>query len=211
MCGIVGLRWLNRRDAQADTMIALADLLEHRGPDDRSSWVNGPAGFGHRRLSIIDVGGSQQPMASKSGRFTITFNGEILNYRELRKELNYPFQTGGDTETILALFETSNGVPDLSRLSGQFAFGVHDNVTGTITLVRDRLGIIPLYTLSNTEVFAFASEPKALLPLLSNGPRLNDEALADYLTFRSVPAPLTLYQDVNKFPCRHNHDGLTKR
>lgn len=198
MCGIVGVRWLDGREARADTMIALADLLEHRGPDDRSVWVDGPVGFGHRRLSIIDVGGSAQPMTSGSGRFTITFNGEILNYRQLRSRLDYPFRTDGDTETILALFETSGGAPDLARLAGQFAFCVYDHATDTMTLARDRLGILPLYTLSRPEVAAFASEPKALLPLLPDGPVLCEDALADYLTFRSVPPPGTLYQGIRK-------------
>ncbi len=150
----------------------------------------------HRRLSIIDVAGSPQPMSTPDDRFHLTFNGEILNYRELREQLDYPFQTGGDTEVVLALFARL-GVEGVKRLRGQFAFAVYDSLLGELWLVRDRLGILPLFYARTGDVLAFGSEIKALLPTLP-GSRIARPSLYAYLRQRAVPAPGTLVEGVVK-------------
>jgi asparagine synthase (glutamine-hydrolysing) len=97
MCGVAGIVRFDRRRVEPETLIAMTAQLVHRGPDDDGIWADGSVGFGHRRLSIIDLAGSPQPMASADGRLHVVFNGEILNYRELRRSLRYPFRTSGDT------------------------------------------------------------------------------------------------------------------
>ena len=116
MCGIAGIVRFDGKPVEAAILTAMTDQIVHRGPDDQGVWVDGPVGFGHRRLSIIDLAGSPQPMASADGRLHVVFNGEILNYRELRGRLRYPFRTSGDTETLLAAFnELGSWHPRSSR------------------------------------------------------------------------------------------------
>lgn len=176
----------------------MAAQLRHRGPDDFGVWTNGvDVAFGHTRLAIIDLGGSSQPMSSLDGQVTLVFNGEIFNYRALRQELaDYPFQTDGDTEVLLALYEKfgPNGV---ERLEGQFAYAIHDGRTNEIHLFRDRVGILPLYYYLDGKNFAFASEIKALLSLIPER-AVDEDSLHDYLTHRVVPAPNTLIRGVRK-------------
>lgn len=181
----------------------MAATLRHRGPDAMGIWLDGPVGMAHTRLSIIDLQGSQQPMAGAGGRLHLVFNGEILNYRELRDELSsYPFQTHGDTETLLAAYE-KYGPAGVDRLRGQFAYAIFDSATGETHVFRDRLGILPLYYYSDGNFFAFASEIKALLPVIK-GPSVDEDSLHDYLAHRSVPAPHTLIRGVCKLPPGHH-------
>jgi asparagine synthase (glutamine-hydrolysing) len=201
MCGIAGVLRFDGQPVDPALVAAMADQLEHRGPDDRGQWLESSVGLGHTRLSIIDPHGSPQPMESADGRFHITFNGEIFNYRELRSRLDYPFRTNGDTEVVLALF-TAYGVQALQHLRGQFAFAVYDRQTGGVTLARDRMGILPLvYSLDHASL-TFGSEVKALLPAIGE-PRLEETSLAHYLRRRAVPAPDTLYAGVRKLPPGH--------
>jgi asparagine synthase (glutamine-hydrolysing) len=202
MCGIVGVWHLDGRPVERSVLEQMASTLVHRGPDDEGYWCDGSVGFGHRRLSIIDLAGSQQPMTSSDGRFVLTFNGEILNYRELRSATRYPYRTTGDTEALLALI-TANGVGALERLSGQFAFGLFDKRDRVLTLARDRLGILPLYYTIRGRMVAFASEIKALLALLDDPPSVDEAQLGSYLTYRSVPAPATLFSGIRKLPAGH--------
>ncbi len=161
-------------------------------------WLDGPVGMTHTRLSIIDLQGSQQPMASTDLRQHLVFNGEILNYRELRRELSYPFRTQGDTEVLLATYK-KYGPAGVESLRGQFAFAVHDADTGETHLFRDRMGILPLYYYTGPNVFAFASEIKALLPVI-DGASVDEDSLHDYLAHRAVPSPHTLIKGVRKLP-----------
>ncbi|GLZ38312.1 asparagine synthase (glutamine-hydrolyzing) [Actinokineospora sp. NBRC 105648] len=201
MCGIAGVRRLDGAPVDPAVLVEMARRLHHRGPDDAGTWIDGSTGFAHTRLSIIDLGASQQPMRSHDGRKTIAFNGEILNYRQLRSHVDYPYRTGGDTETLLAVYE-KYGVDGVDKLRGQFAYALDDADTGELHLVRDRLGILPLYYYLDNEVFAFASEIKALFPAI--GDRQVDRAsLHDYLAHRSVPAPYTLIEGVRKVPQGH--------
>src|SRR6266550_4140252 len=181
MCGIAGLVGINPKDCMA----AMLQCLEHRGRDDEGVWTSDPidefgrrASLGHRRLSIIDTShAGHQPMLSPDGRFVVTLNGEIYNYRELREELRakgHSFRTQSDTEVLLAAW-AEWGAECLPRLNGMFAFALWDDRERVLSLVRDRVGIKPLYYYAgiansksevrnpNFEIFLFASEAKAIL------------------------------------------------
>lgn len=199
MCGIVGIRRFDGRPVEEGLLRAMAARLHHRGPDGDGFRVFGSTGFGHTRLSIIDLAGSPQPMTSASAPFHVTFNGEIFNYRERRDELlraGVPLRTHGDTEVLLETVRRE-GLRGLDRLNGQFAFASYDEATEQLLLARDRLGILPLYYAEGPGFVAFASEVKALLPALG-APQLDDEAVEDYLTYRSVPPGRTLFRGVKK-------------
>ncbi len=199
MCGIVGIRRTDGRPVDEALLRAMAKNLQHRGPDGDGFRVYGDVGFGHTRLSIIDLAGSPQPMSSASGPCHITFNGEIFNYQELREQLvrdGVPLRTHGDTEVLLETLR-QKGLRGLDRINGQFAFAFFDQQAGTLLLARDRLGILPLYYAEGPGFVAFASEIKALLPALGT-PQLDDDAVESYLTYRSVPPPTTLFRGVKK-------------
>jgi asparagine synthase (glutamine-hydrolysing) len=201
MCGIVGIRRLDGAPVDQRLLSTMASRLHHRGPDDSGFWTDGSTGFGHTRLSIIDLVASVQPMSTPDGRWHVTFNGEILNYREVRERLHYPFRTSGDTEVLLAAHDRL-GLSAVTGLRGQFAYGLWDAVEHELHLVRDRMGILPLYYYADDEVFAFASEIKALLPVVAK-PAVDHDSLHDYLAHRSVPAPFTLVEGVRKVPPGH--------
>ena len=177
----------------------MTGLIAHRGPDDARLLLGNGFAFGHRRLSIIDVAGSPQPMSSPDGRLHVCFNGEILNYRQLRREIAYDYQTSGDTEVLLAAFDRL-GARSVDRLRGQFAYALYSEKSRELWLFRDRLGILPLYYYADDDMFAFASEIKALLPALPRQPAVDLASVADYMTRRSVPAPWTLFEGVRKVP-----------
>ena len=199
MCGIVGIRRFDGRPIDERLLRAMAAQLRHRGPDGDGFRSFGSVGFGHTRLSIIDLAGSPQPMSSANGPCHITFNGEIFNYQERRAALQQAgvtLRTHGDTEVLLETLRTE-GLRGLDRMNGQFAFGWHDTATDALLLARDRLGILPLYYAARGEFLVFASEIKALLPAL-DAPELDDEAVEAYLTYRSVPPPDTLFRGIKK-------------
>lgn len=199
MCGIVGIRRFDGGPVDEGLLRTMAAQLAHRGPDGDGFRVWGDVGFGHTRLSIIDVAGSPQPMTSASGPFHLTFNGEIFNYQERRDLLvrdGVPLRTLGDTEVLLETLRVV-GLRGLDRLNGQFAFGYFDERSRELLLARDRLGILPLYYAERPGFVVFASEVKALLPALE-APQLDDAAVEQYLTYRSVPPPGTLYRDIQK-------------
>lgn len=198
MCGIVGLRRFDGERADPRLLAAMTETLAHRGPDEQGLWCEGPVGLGHRRLRVIGLDTGHQPMTDPTGRFQLSFNGEILNFRELGRQLGLPRPTS-DTEVLLHAWGRW-GTSALPRLRGQFAFAVHDTVTAQTWLARDRTGILPLHYVLEPALLAFASEVKALLPALPAGPRLDASALPAYLTHRSVPAPRTLFQGVRKVP-----------
>ena len=199
MCGIVGIRYFKGRRAEEGLLRQMAAQLHHRGPDGDGFKVFGDVGFGHTRLSIIDLAGSPQPMTSASGPFHVTFNGEIFNYQSLRADLErdgVPLRTHGDTEVLLEIMRRE-GIKGLDRLNGQFAFAYYDETKETLIVARDRLGILPLYYHIGSDFFAFASEIKALLPAVGE-PVLDDAAVEEYLTYRSVPPPRTLFKGIRK-------------
>ncbi|RZS44673.1 asparagine synthase (glutamine-hydrolysing) [Herbihabitans rhizosphaerae] len=201
MCGIAGIRYFDGRHVDPESLSAMAKRLHHRGPDDLGCYADGAVGLAHTRLSIIDLGGSRQPMTGAVGAHHLVFNGEILNYRELRASTPYPYRTSGDTEVLLAMYERF-GAEGVTRLRGQFAYALHDDETGETHLVRDRLGILPLYYYADAGMIAFASEIKALLPVIPSS-TVDTDSLHDYLAHRSVPAPFTMITGVRKLPPGH--------
>lgn len=202
MCGIAGIRHFGGRPVDRTSLAAMGEVLRHRGPDASGLWVEGPIGLAHRRLAIIDLQHSQQPMHSADRRWSLVFNGEIFNYQELRRSLDYPFRTDGDTETVLAGV-AAHGLSFINRLVGQFALALVDRATGSTYLVRDRLGVLPLYYYLDGDRLAFGSEIKAVLAGLPHRPGPDLASLDDYLAARSVPAPHTLFEGVRKLPAAH--------
>jgi asparagine synthase (glutamine-hydrolysing) len=196
-------------------------LMLHRGPDGEGvrcfPSVEGsvPAALGHRRLSIIDpTPRGAQPMSYADGRYWITYNGELYNFKQLRKDLRrdgFDFVTETDTEVLLAMY-IRYGADMLDRLNGIFAFAIWDTHTQALFFARDRLGVKPLYYSNSDGVLAFASEVKALLPIIGH-PRMNTAALSEYLTFLWVPDPTTLFEGVMKLAPGHcatyDREGLT--
>jgi asparagine synthase (glutamine-hydrolysing) len=182
----------------------MVDPIVHRGPDDQGAWVDADRGigFGFRRLAIIDLSEhGHQPMRSPSGRFTVVFNGEVFNHGELRRELekaHYRFRGHSDTETILAAFEHWGIEAAVRRFVGMFAIAVWDAKGGTLSLIRDRLGIKPLFVFSRPGLVTFGSELKALLAGPEFDRSLNEEAIASYLRYLYVPAPESIFRHVRK-------------
>lgn len=199
MCGIVGYSGL----ATFPNMAAALSCIAHRGPDQSGYLVDEKAmiGLGHTRLSIIDLSDAgRQPMKSHCGRYSIVYNGEIYNYLELRKELEAQgrsFRSDSDTEVLLWLLATQ-GLECLPRLNGIFAFALCDHDTNKITLVRDRMGVKPLYVYVDNDCVCFSSELKALLALGANLGTTNIEALSRYLSFLWCPGTETPVNSVQR-------------
>lgn len=202
MCGISGILNLKRHKYQALThhLQVMSDLLTHRGPDGQGIWLDETqsVGFSHRRLTIIDLHHGAQPMED-SYRNVITYNGEIYNYIELRKELSgYPFRTNSDTEVILAAYKKW-GTDCVNHLRGMFAFAIWDDAKQRLFCARDRFGIKPFYFTQVGDTFFFASEVKALIPFLPEI-KTNLEALQDYLVFQFSLGTKTLFEGVHELP-----------
>jgi asparagine synthase (glutamine-hydrolysing) len=175
----------------------MCGVLRRRGPDDRGVWQGKRVGFAHTRLSIIDLSdGGHQPM--RTGHTSIVFNGEIYNYKELKKEVrSYSFQSESDTEVILALFE-QEGVRAFDRLRGMFAFALYDARDASLYLVRDRLGKKPLYWGFFDGTLLFGSELKALMQHSAFKKEIDPEAVRMYLTYECVPTPFSIFKGVRK-------------
>ncbi|MDH3380591.1 MAG: asparagine synthetase B, partial [Gammaproteobacteria bacterium] len=201
MCGINGIITLGGLGGDFRAAVkSMNDALAHRGPDDQGLFSEGGATLGHRRLSIIDLSAAgHQPMISVDGRFVLVFNGEIYNFRELRSQLDYPFKSNTDTEVLLAAWHAW-GAASIDRLLGMFAFAVWDRKQNEFHLVRDRLGIKPLYYYSDSERLVFSSELRAILASGSVSARLNRNALADYLRYQTVHHPDTMVEGVRLLP-----------
>jgi asparagine synthase (glutamine-hydrolysing) len=210
MCGIIGALYFGRntRPLSDDLVVGMRDTMRHRGPDDAGNWINPRRNLAlaHRRLSIVDLSvDGRQPMSNETGTVWITFNGEIYNHADLRTELatrGHRFRSRSDTEVIVHLYEElDDGCVD--RLDGMFAFGLWDESRSRLVLARDRLGVKPLYYTRQQGMLLFASEIKALVahPLVSRD--IDTEALYHYLTFRTVPAPMTMFAGIHKLPAGH--------
>jgi len=203
MCGIAG--WIDfEQPINKDVLNSMCNILVHRGPDGGDTWIekNGKVGFAHRRLSIIDLSDTAgQPMTDSSGRVCIVFNGEIYNHKALRLELEKEgcvFRTShSDTECLLIGYLTWGVEKLLEKLIGMFAFVVYDRSQHKIIMCRDRVGIKPLYYARVPDGLIFASEIKALLVHPGLNGELNEDTLSTHLTFRSIPAPNTLFKHIH--------------
>ncbi|MGH7319872.1 MAG: asparagine synthase (glutamine-hydrolyzing) [Candidatus Rokuibacteriota bacterium] len=202
MCGIAGILRTDGGAADQALLRSMTDAIAHRGPDGDGFFHDGPVGFGHRRLAIIDLVTGDQPIATDDGSIVLVFNGEIYNFRELRGELQARgawFRTTSDTEVVLRAYETW-GVDCLTRLRGMFAFAIWDRPRRRLFLARDRAGIKPLVYAWDGQRLLFASEIKALLqdPRLPRD--LDWEALRDFLTLHYIPSPRTIFRAIRKLP-----------
>ncbi|OAF18841.1 asparagine synthase (glutamine-hydrolyzing) [Bradyrhizobium neotropicale] len=206
MCGIIGIAGSKAGRIDRQILGRMTDALAHRGPDGDGHWISedGRAGLGHRRLSIIDLSSAgAQPMISASGRYALTYNGEIYNYRDLRRELEakgHHFNGHSDTEVVVAGFEHWGIDETLSRCAGMFALAVWDGRERTLVLARDRLGIKPLYYSVVNGTLVFASELRPIVVQRGELPPISLPALSEFLRLGYVPAPFSIFEGVYKLP-----------
>jgi asparagine synthase (glutamine-hydrolysing) len=201
MCGICGIfEFESTGKVTRDLVHNMNESISHRGPDDEGIYVDSWVGFGHRRLSIIDVAGGHQPIGNEDGRIQVLLNGEIYNYPELREELikkGHQFKTVSDTEAIVHLYE-EYGNDCFRRLRGMFAIAIWDSPSRKLVLARDRVGKKPLFYAVNRNRILFGSELKALLAAGDLTKAIDQQAVSDYFSLGYVPAPKTIYRDVRK-------------
>jgi asparagine synthase (glutamine-hydrolysing) len=206
MCGIAG--FVNGDAQPADRRIVeqMTARLAHRGPDGDGFFCDRNAALGHRRLSIIDLAGGAQPMSNEDGSIWVTYNGELYNEVELRKELEakgHRYRTVCDTESLVHLYE-EEGLDFVRRLNGMFALAIWEARRGRLVLARDRMGQKPLYYIELPGGgLAFGSEPKAVLAHPATGREIDRASLARYLFYEYVPAPHTIWRSMHKLPCGH--------
>lgn len=215
MCGITGLVNVGDKILLRD----MCNLLIHRGPDSEGFYEDNGIALGIRRLSIIDVEGGNQPIQNEDSNIWTVFNGEIYNYKEIKNDLilkGHKFRTNSDTETIVHAYE-EYGLDFVRYLRGMFAIAIWDGKKKRTILVRDRIGVKPLYYYIKDNQLLFASEMKVLLEYKEIKPTLNHTAISDYLTYLYIPAPNTIFNEIRKLmPAEmlvFNHDGTftTKR
>jgi len=206
MCGIAGI--IGAADdygIDPDTIRLMCQTLVHRGPDDEGLFVKNGAGLGMRRLSIIDLAGGHQPVFNEDGTIAVVFNGEIYNFRELRRELEdqgHHFRTQSDTEVIVHLYEDL-GTSCVQKLRGMFAFALFDWPRRRLLLARDRLGKKPLhYAYSGGRLF-FGSEIKAILTTAPELAAIDTQSLLQYFYFGYIPDPATAFSAIHKLPPGH--------
>lgn len=201
MCGINGILHLqSQKKVDRRILTKMRDSLEHRGPDDAGLFIENNIGFGHRRLSILDVSSAgHQPFFSDDQRYVLVYNGEIYNFKEFYPELKskgFDIRTSSDTEVLLKLYELY-GLKMLSRLNGMFAFAIWDKLEKKLVIARDRMGVKPLYYSFHNETFYFASEQKALftagVPL-----KIAQEGIEECIFNRFVAGANTLYENIHK-------------
>lgn len=207
MCAIVGLV-SPKGCIDRDVLQRMRDKMEHRGPDDAGLYLNKTrtVGLGHRRLSIIDLSShGHQPMTNEDESIWLTYNGEIYNFREIREQLleaGHTFKSDSDSEIIIHAYEEW-GVESVHRFRGMFAYAIWDEKQQQLFLVRDRLGIKPLFYSCQDNALSFASEIKALVTNPAISLSLDETAIYDFLTYRYIPTPKTIYQNIKKLPPGH--------
>ena len=204
MCGIAG--YWSEREYAPDVLERMTRVIAHRGPDAEGFHVAGRIRLGHRRLSIIDLAGSAQPLFNEDGAVVVVFNGEIYNFQELRRELaaaGHTLHTDGDTEVLVHAWEAW-GEGMLDRITGMFAFALWDERRQTLFLARDHLGVKPLYYYWDGSVLAFGSELKSLLEHPAVRRELDLSAIALYLECQYIPAPRSVYRHVKKLEAGHS-------
>src|SRR5438067_9078042 len=203
MCGIAG--YLAPSPVADDVLVRMTRRLAHRGPDEEGFHRAGGLGLGFRRLAVIDLALSHQPMSTPDGALTVVFNGEIYNFRELREELarrGCVFRTHGDTEVLLHAYR-EYGTAMLEKLRGMFAFALWDAARSRLFVARDHSGVKPLHYSWDGATFVFGSELKAVREHPAVGGALDLDALGLYLECQYIPSPKTVYRDVRKLECAH--------
>ena len=205
MCGICGIFHFSGQRVERDLLEKMTSALSHRGPDGSGTYVSERVALGHRRLSIIDLGGGAQPISNEDGALQIIFNGEIYNFIELRKELEdkgHIFKTRSDTEVIIHGYEEW-GVDCVNRFNGIFAFALWDSNRQQLFAARDHLGVKPFYYVVLGNRLLFASEIKSLLEDPECPREVDLKSLAQLFTLRFVPSPDTLFTRIKKLPPAH--------
>ncbi len=204
MCGIAGI--ISKQNILDKTHISnMISSLDHRGPDENGVYNYENVSLGHARLSIIDLDSGKQPMISSCNNFVLSFNGEIYNYKKLKKELKFKgldFSTNSDTEVVLKMFEYY-GVDFVKRLRGMFAFAIFDKKRKEIHIYRDQLGIKPMYYYQDESLFIFSSEIRSIkqIPCLNLNKSIS--AIDHYLWLSYIPAPLTIFKNIKKLEPGH--------
>ncbi len=205
MCGVAGIVDYNCKENSPLTVESMLRSIQYRGPDESGIYHSQFATLGNVRLSIIDIEGGQQPLSDHSGRFWIVFNGEIFNYKELRKNLEnkgHTFKTKSDTEVLVQLFSI-HGKKCLELLNGQFVFAIWDKLTEELFIARDRVGIRPLFYNINKGVFSLASEIKALFRQINLEREFCIESLAQVYTYWTTITPDTPFKGIYELPPGH--------
>ena len=204
MCGIAGIVGFDGTPVECADIKRMTDAIAHRGPDGEGQWCEDSVGLGHRRLAIIDLSeAAAQPMHSRDGRYVITYNGEVYNYADLRRELERTgsrFISQSDTEVVLEAVIRWGIDAAIRRFNGMFAFAIWDRQNRRLLVGRDRYGIKPLYIWQSTGQIAIASEPKAFRRLAGFSPILDAEGLAEYFTFQNILSNRTFLRGVSVFP-----------
>src|SRR4051812_8673468 len=206
MCGIAGkFNFDPERPVDSSRLRAMTDVLAHRGPDADGFYIGGGAALGHRRLSIIDLATGDQPLSNEDGTIWVVFNGEIYNFADVRRDLQqagHRFRTNSDTEVIVHAYEQW-GEQSVERFRGMFAYAIWDQTKRRLVLVRDRIGVKPLYYSANAGTVTFGSELKALLEDADVPREWSPEAIDAYLALQYVPCPQTIYKNIWKLPPGH--------
>ena len=206
MCGIAGIMNVHAAPVSPRVLRAMTDIVRHRGPDGEGQWLRDGIGLGHRRLAIVDLTpAGAQPMHSSDGALVITFNGEIYNWRELRRELGkrgISFRSQSDTEVLLEAYRVW-GPKCLDKLNGMFAFAIWDARNSRLFLARDRYGIKPLYYRWDGQTLLFGSEVKSILQHPSASVRVDHAALGEYFSFQNVFTDRTLFDDIKRLRPTH--------
>lgn len=199
MCGIAGILNFKEHPVERSVIRRMTAAMAHRGPDAVGFFSEGPVTLGHLRLSIIDLSpAANQPFEDHSGRYTMVFNGEMYNYKEVRAGIpDYPFHTGSDTEVLIAAY--AKWGPDcLQHFRGMFAFAIWDKVEKELFIARDRMGVKPLYYFNDAGICLFASEIRAILATDLVKRRVNPAALADYFSYQSIGYPYSIIDGINQ-------------
>lgn len=203
MCGITGIIDFSGSPVSKQTLQHMTDAIAHRGPDGEGHWMRGNVGIGHRRLSIVDPSSAgHQPMSDRQGRYVLSYNGELYNFRELKKELQhlgYNFISQTDTEVVLTAL-VHWGTKALLRFNGMFAFALWDQKKQKLLLARDRYGVKPLYFAKQGPIFSFGSEQKAIIAGPGFSKSLDKAALLQYFTFQNIFTDQTLIEDIKLLP-----------
>jgi asparagine synthase (glutamine-hydrolysing) len=202
MCGITGIYYFdNKRTVEINQLKKMTDIISHRGPDDEGHYIDGNVGLGHRRLSIIDLSSDgHQPMCNEDGTIWIIFNGEFYNYLNYKNEIiskGHKLKSRSDTEYILHMYE-EYGFEMVHKINGMFAFVIWDSKKQILFAARDRMGVKPFHYYIDNEKFLWGSEIKSILEHENTDKSIDFQALSDYFSFMSIPAPKTIYKKIRK-------------